>query len=208
MKQIFFLALALCLSTTMFAQIGVGIRAGATFSNVNFDAEGLDIQYDSRTGFVVGVPVEVRLPGPLGLQVELNYSQFGSKFEQDLGTLGNINVESVSNYLNIPVLLKVGKVGESFELSALAGPSFGYALTAKTISNDVEEDVEWTDEDVRSNIGFVLGAQGGLPVGPGKVTLDARYNLGLNDLDDQDEDVKITNRQFQVALGYMWTFGA
>ena len=98
-------------------------------------------------------------------------------------------------------------MGESFEASALAGLAFGYALTAKSILDGESEDVEFTDDDVRSNVGLVLGAQGGLPVGDGKVTLDARYNIGLNDLESEDDMVKATNRQFQVAVGYMWTFG-
>ena len=178
------------------------MRAGLTFSNINVDADGADVEFNSRTGFVVGIPVEIRLPGPLGLQVEANYSQYGAKAD-----FAGFETDDVINYLDIPVLLKAGLISDDFEASAVVGPSFGYALSGKSTFNGETEDIEFGDDDVRANIGLVFGAQGGLPVGAGKITLDVRYNLGLNDLEDDDDDIKITNRQFQVALGYLFTIG-
>ena len=194
-----------CLTTAASAQIGIGVRAGVTFSNFNFEG---DERFDARRGFVLGIPLEIRLPGPLGLQIEANYSQFGS--EQDLGGPGVSLFESdqLLNYLNLPVLLKVGLISDDFEASAVVGPSFGYVLDGEATSNGVTGDIEFDDDFRRGNVGLIFGAQGGVPVGAGKITLDVRYNLGLSNLDGSaNSENKITNRQFQVALGYLFTIG-
>lgn len=206
-----FAALACCalLAGTATAQVGVGVRGGITSSTLRSESGGVTLTLDSRTGYYVGIPVEVRFPGPLGLQVEANLSQFGSKLNLDLGGVGSLEAESVYNYLTIPVLLKGGFVGESFELSAVAGPSFGYALSGKSIVMEVEETIDFDNPDAtfkRGNVAAVFGVQAGLPVGGGKFLVDVRYSLGLNDIDD-DDDAVATNRQFSAGLGYLFTFG-
>jgi hypothetical protein len=45
-----------------------------------------------------------------------------------------------------------------------------------------------------------------VPMGPGAITLEARYNFGLRNLSDSDDD-KVRNRSGAVLVGYSIPIG-
>lgn len=55
---------------------------------------------------------------------------------------------------------------------------------------------------------MLFGAGVEVKAGPGSVILDGRYNLGLYDI-DRDEEIKaeMLNRGIAVSVGYMLRFG-
>ena len=77
------------------------------------------------------------------------------------------------------------------------GPQLGFLVSAKKKIGDVDVDYD----DAYSNIDFswTIGAGYLFPVGLG---LDARYNFGINDIDESGFEAR--NRVFQVGLFYQF----
>ncbi len=209
MKNIPSLAGALLLvcgaTSTVSAQLGIGLRAGPLVSKESFDPDNTVneiVSEDNLTGFTVGVPIEIALNPIITLQPEINYqfkrSSFVNRFDYQ-GARATQEFERKLHNLEIPLLLKLGYTTESFTLAGLVGPSFGYAFSGSQTYSDyldatgtalgkttpgegdlvfsgtTRDRVEWSG---------VLGGQFGLPALGGKMILDGRYMFGLNELKD------------------------
>jgi hypothetical protein len=98
-------------------------------------------------------------------------------------------------YVNIPLMLQA-KVGGG--LYAQAGPQLGFLMDVEDKVGDVEtgffdkNDFKKTDVGV----GFGLGYSGVSPIG-----IDARYNLGLTNINNVGNN-KIRNNVLQIGLTY------
>lgn len=182
------------------AQISIIPKAGITLSNVALDDDLPDTE--SNLGFVAGVGLEIPLTDDrfFAIQPELLYIQKGAK-EDILGE----EVKNITNYLELPLLLKVNFGTEQIKAFANAGPSFAYWLGGKFKQGDNEVDIDFDDGNYnRLDIGLQFGAGVGIEAGPGAVTLEARYGIGLT---DYTEDVDTKNRVIAVMLGYAIPFG-
>lgn len=174
------------------AQAGfrLGVKGGLNFANVD-----RDISTDSRTGFHAGAFATIKL-SKLAIQPELIYSAQGA--DLDFGG-GFGELESRFNYLNIPILLKLYLLAG---LNLQLGPQFGFLLSGD--QEFVDEFGEITDGDASdfingSDVSLGIGAGWDLPFG---LTVDARYNLGLSDVNDVSGGDEVRNQVFQVSLGY------
>ncbi len=174
------------------AQAGfrLGVKGGLNFANVD-----RDISTDSRTGFHAGAFATIKL-SKLAIQPELIYSAQGA--DLDFGG-GFGELESRFNYLNIPILLKLYLLAG---LNLQLGPQFGFLLSGD--QEFVDEFGEIIDGDASdfingSDVSLGIGAGWDLPFG---LTVDARYNLGLSDVNDVSGGDEVRNQVFQVSLGY------
>lgn len=158
------------------AQVGLGIKGGLNFANI--DIENAD--YDSRTGYHFGAFAEIGLGG-LALQPELLFSAKGAD-DLDL------------SYLEVPILLKknFAKV-----LNVHLGPQFGFLTKAEMNDQDHKDFMKSTD------VSAVVGAGVNLPLG---LVGGARYVYGLSNVwDAQDgSDIEAKNRTLQIYVG--WKF--
>lgn len=209
LMQHFLIALALAVgaSSTLAAQISVGFRGGATFSKGNYDDADLQDYSNTSTGFLVGVPVEVGLSENFAVQAEANLIRRGQRTEIEIFGLTSETTTRLT-YLDATALAKAGLISEELTLAAVAGPSLGYALQGRNVNGDVSEKIDFADDDTslrRVDFGVAFGFQGGVGIGPGRVTLDGRYRLGLNDLTDDGDGAAVTvhSRSFSIALGYL-----
>ena len=208
------LLLVVLMSTSLQAQFGIGVRAGVNFAEQHINTDD-DYQSNQITGLVIGIPLELALSKFIALQPEINFQQRGGEVVYFNSQGIRTSVENEFNYLEIPLLLKVGYTSNRFSLAAVGGPSFSYALggnTTFTLANvSTENAINFDDDDInRSDVNLILGAQVGLPLGPGKLMVDGRYNYGISDVDDRTifgEDEKFTNRGFSLSAGYMITLG-
>lgn len=129
------------------------------------------------------------------------WNQFGSSYK--------------INYLELPLLAKLqlgNNGGEGVGIHIAAGPWLGYALggktkTATTIGSSQEVITErkftFNDEDDARRINYgLVGAAG---IGFGKVTIDLRYNYGLNNILDNDADNTNDNRPVLQTRGVALT---
>jgi hypothetical protein len=178
MKKVIVLSFLLSLAVGTYAQVQValGLKAGANISK--FDKSGAD----NLTSFHGGAFALFKLT-KIGIQPELLFSQQGASLN---------NVDLKTSYMTIPVMLKLYLVAG---LNLQVGPQFGFLTKAELDGDDVKD--SFKNSDISANVG--LGWD--LPFG---LTLDARYNIGLSDLNDGDGLVTgdFKSRVVQVSVGY------
>jgi len=190
-KLVLLLIAGLSFATTQ-AQIGFGIKAGANFSNFT----GTDAQqgFSTLVGFNGGVLVKLHLGGGWSIQPEALYSGQGAKFTDSSGNSGNLH----NAYLNIPVLLCYKL---PFGLSFQAGPQFGLLMSANVTSQGVSVDTKSLYKS--SDVSIIMGAAFKTPF---KLGFDARYNLGVTNIEKADASTgagTLKNGIFQLGVFYM-----
>ncbi len=126
----------------------------------------------STTGFYVGGLVDLPLAGNFHLQPELMYSMEGAK-------------DASISYVRIPIMAKYYIMQG---LSLQAGPEFAFKAGADSNIDSAIKSLDY---------GLGIGAGYELSFG---LFFDARYNLGLADI--AEDDSKVNTNSFQVGLGY------
>ncbi|MEM6523751.1 MAG: porin family protein [Bacteroidota bacterium] len=173
------------------AQAGfrLGIKGGLNFANI-----GGDLDADSRTGFHAGAFATIKIT-KFAIQPEIIFSKQG--YNLDISTS---DFESNFSYINVPVLMKLYLIGG---LNLQIGPQFGFLASAKgDVVNDLGEIESGSDiKDLYKSTDFSVGLGAGIDL-PFGLTADARYNLGLSDIDDSSASAEINNQVFQVSVGY------
>lgn len=173
-------------------QVALGIKAGPNFANIDTKSS-IGENYNNRTGFHAGAFALFKLT-KIGIQPELLFSQQGSTVEID-----GKDFESNFSYVNIPVMLKFYLIGG---LNLQAGPQFGFLTKAKGLGFDGQGNpINGADikKDLKnSDISVGFGAGWDAPFG---LTVDARYNLGVSDVNDNGGN-EAKNQVFQVSLGF------
>ena len=190
------------------AQVVLGAKLGATFSNVDQDPDAFDT--NSLTSFGGGGFIRFRIGG-LGLQTELLALTKGTTLEDPIP---DDNLKLKMDYIEVPLLLRFGLgSGTDFMLYLMAGPSVGFEIGCELeeddsdISEDCDEAGVGLFERAKTDFGLT-GVWGfGLPMGPGNVLLEGRYTLGLTDL-NKEGDAKHRNRSFGIFAGYEVPLGS
>ena len=182
---------AMFLAGVMQAQhVNIGIKAGLNLYNIKYNN---DIKYDTKAGLHAGLLGHIHVTKNFAVQPELLFSAQGAKY-----TTAGVDTKLNLNYLNIPVLLQyMFDNGFRFE----AGPQVGLLLTAKadngTTKTDIKSDLKPVDVGLALGLGYIH-----VPSGFG---VDARYNLGLSNINDDDNStVKANNRGFQLGVFYQF----
>ena len=182
------LAAGLLVGTASAQNVNIGIKAGANFYNVNNDNGA---ESDIKTGLHAGLIGHIHLAPQLALQPEIVYSSQGAK-----SSVANINRKLNLDYINVPVLLQY-MFDNGFRLQA--GPQVGFLVNAKSEVNGVKTDVK---ESLKT-VDFGVGAGVGYVHPPSGFGVDARYNLGLSNI-NENSTVKSTNRGFQLGVFYLF----
>jgi len=187
MKKLFFMGVMCFLvnyvvkAQTAHAQFG--LKAGVNMANIHVD----NSEYDSRTGFYVGGLAHIHITRHFAIQPEVMYSSQGA----ELGS-----TKYIDNYINVPVLVQY-MTNTGFRLQT--GPQVGFLTSAKNKSEGIEVDVK--DQLNTVDFAWSFGASYLSKTGLG---LDARYNLGLSNVND-NESVEAKNRVFQLGAFYQFS---
>lgn len=189
-----------------------GAKVGVNFASITGD---MTEDLSGLTGFHIGGYVDIPVSEKFSVQPELQFStqgaeeNFEDEFEKEEGKIK-------LNYLNIPVMAKF-KVAEGF--SVQAGPQIGFLLSAKneySFTDKVDPGFgndESGEEDIKD---FIKSTDFGINFGLGYemasgLNFSARYNLGLSNIYDFDNDVdpdfgigeiKNQNSVIQLSVGY------
>ncbi len=185
---------AIIFSATASAQhssqpVAFGLKGGLNVYNVNNeDGE----KYDSKLGFHAGALAHIHLASQLALQPEVVYSSQGAKYN-----FGSTEAKLKLGYVNVPVMVQY-MFDNGFRIQA--GPQVGFLINAKTevgnVETDVKDQLKTVDFGVGAGIAYVDPRSG--------FGVDARYNLGLSDINDDNSNSKSTNRGFQVGVFYLF----
>jgi len=185
MKKIIFLFAALAGSFAMQAQgINFGIKAGANFANFSGDLDS-----DGITNFHAGAVLELNVVPTFSVQAEGIFSSQGGKAKLDeegaLGVARDINLD----YIAVPVLAKFYLLPNT--LSVTVGPQFSFLVS------DAEDLGETKKFDLAASGGVELKIIAGL-------FAQARYNVGLTNVNDGEGDFDVKNNVFQLSVGYFF----
>jgi hypothetical protein len=215
MRRVIPSLLALCLVTAIEApaQVTLGLKGGLNVSNISIDdPTDPDFDLDSRTGFTWGGWLQVGLGDVFAVQPEVMFSPKGGS-----RTIDDIKVSFDLSYIDVPLLLMARiPAGDSPILPVLyVGPVVSFETKCRVKGQgegiDVSADCASIDDDPIETKSTDFGAAfgGGLEFYLGTLTmyLEARYNLGLVNIDDSGspDEFSVKNRTwaFLFGLGYV-----
>jgi hypothetical protein len=186
------MAVAILLSNAVMAQFHIGGKVGANVTKVN----GKSFKDEFRYGYSLGGFAEVRLSNKLVLQPEVLFNQYSTTVDSNFKHIYQ-NAVSTSdqrkvklNYLSIPILLNYKLIG-SF-LSLQAGPQFSVLMNnSKTLLQNGGEAFKNGDFSMLGGVQIKLAA----------LRINGRYAIGLNNLNDIDNQDKWKSEGFQVSVG-------
>jgi hypothetical protein len=191
-----------------------GLKGAVNMANMSGDVENNKMML----AFGGGIFARIMPNDQICIQPEVLYMMKGCKFD-DVGT--TTDAKTVFNYIEVPVLVKYmipteGKISPCI----FAGPAVGMLMSAKAKGTQDNTDYDNDIKDFMKSIDFgvAFGAGIDFAVGEkGKITFDARYTLGLNNLNDVSEadaatfgfgvDDSFKNGVISVMVGYAFPIG-
>jgi hypothetical protein len=202
------------------AQAQVAIKAGVNLASISESSrlEGYEsLKNNSVVGFQAGLSFDLGLSKNFTIQPEVLYIQKGGKSTYVFNADNKVVSRLYYNYVEVPVLAKLkfyNENGSGFYL--LGGPFVGLALGGKSKTTTTllgntttsEDEFNFDNDDAadrqrRTDWGVSFG--GGVKFG--HVFVDARYNLGINNLLDSDDNNQNDNAPYRRTRGLGLTLG-
>jgi hypothetical protein len=194
MKKLILLSASLIIGSVAFAQIpgfSIGPKIGASFSKYTTDED--QIKEEVRNTFYFGA--FARLGKKVYLQPELLFMSRNGKLTDRSAPESKIGLKL--NTIDLPILLGIKVLDlKAANVRVLAGPVASFVIN-KTITSENWDETITNDDINNANWGLQFGA--GVDVL--FLTLDVRYEIGLNDVSKM-ENFSLKNNMFTVGLGW------
>lgn len=206
------LAGLLLIAASGFAQTktSFAIRAGVNFTNLNGeDPDGQDLDFKLKTGFHVGVDVDIPIAEDFYIRPGILFTTKGAKMDDGDNTKLNIS------YIEVPVGFVYKPTLGTGKLILGLAPYVAYAVGGKIKNDDFEEDIEFENEITLGQFGdpILKGLDFGGNIFFGyefSQHLFAQINaqLGMANIQPKIEGVddsdrgKIKNTGFGISVGY------
>jgi hypothetical protein len=199
------------LVVVMLAGVGVqaadaqamGFKIGATFSKMDVEDVADDV-LDQITSFGGGAFIRFGLSS-FAIQAEVLGITKGFEVED---VVGDANTRLELTYVDVP-LIAMFEVGDGPYI--FAGPVVAFEVDCKTSLGDVSRDCDETDgKRKETDFALVGGAGIHLPVGPGAFLIEARFTLGLVNLNENTavgQDGSMKSRYWGIFAGYAFPIG-
>lgn len=191
MKKSIISTVILCLSViaTSAQKYKIGIKAGVNASKIS----GTSFNDEFKLSYHAGVFGEFEINKKLGIQPEIIFSQSQGSVV-NTGTVlvfTNTNFDYSLNYINIPLLLRY-KIGKVLVLNA--GPQYSILLNddTKLYYNSVKSAFKSGD----------FAIVGGLQLEFKYLRVYARYNIGLDNVNDLNNNENWKSQQIQAGIGF------
>jgi hypothetical protein len=189
-NKILFIALIITLSTTAALAQGlkIGVKGGADIHKIDGKAFKDQFSY----GYDLGGFAEIGLTKKFGIQPEVLFSQVNVDTSESFSDLYDFNsVSKVKlSYLKIPLLLNYN--ANPFVTLQL-GPQFGILM-------DQNSSLTKNGKDAFAKGDFSM--LGGLQLNISKFKVYGRYAVGLNNINEIDNQDKWKNQSIQLGLGF------
>ncbi|QHL87739.1 outer membrane beta-barrel protein [Nibribacter ruber] len=187
MKKLILLVAAVF--TVSFAQaqggIKLGLKAGANLAS--FSGEDAD-DAKNKFGFHVGGFLDYGISEMVSIRPEVLYSMKGAKYKED-GDEGSFNL----NYIDVPVLVRINADQLFFEF----GPTLSFLVKSEAEMGDFK--VDMGDAMKKTDFGYAAGLGYNFTE---KVGLGLRYNGGLSNIFEDEDNGKLRNSVFMLSLAY------
>lgn len=196
MKKVLLFSLLVASSFLAAAQ-GIGFSIGPKIGfNSNTMTDNLDsIQTSIKNSLQVGA--FIRLGSKLYFQPEANYQVVS-------GTLNKSNSTQSRDYtlksIKVPAILGYKLINKGIvNFRVLAGPAFTFVLDKKL--DPAEMGSSWPIQSVDDLKNSTWSVQMGAGLDVLFMTLDVRYELGIDNLYGGTNDLSLKNNMFNVSLG-------
>lgn len=185
----------------------VGVKFGPTFANVSVDPEDPDEETGTRWGIGGGGFAVLPLNPRIAVQIEALFTPKGASSEGAAGTeFEGFESKLALDYLEFPVLIRLeGPRSPDRGFHVFGGGALGFNTSARS---ELTIDGELFDNGVSDNIRDEINAfEFSVVVGAGMefgryLVVDARYSLGLTNVNDiEDDDTTVKNRAFTILAG-------
>ncbi len=184
----------------------VGVKGGATFSSLDVQGSGFP-EVGRRTGTVVGASLELGL-GMIGIRPEVLLVQKGFEARS-----GSSEAVFAVDYIEVPLLL-VARFGSGSVRPAIYGGPVVALERSCSISGDFPDFTATGDCDAPSvdldrettDAGAAFGAELSVKLGGINLVADARYTMGLVNLDPEEEN-ELRSRVFSAMAGIQIPIG-
>ena len=186
------------------AQFSFGVKGGLTVSSMNIDMIP-DTAADAIFGYNAGVFFKFG-SGLLTFQPEVMFVRRGTQLnDKSSDWYQQYNM----NYIDVPLLLRIGVDLKVAELYFLLGPYVGYLASAKIkdrtfneetnqwVENDYKYDFDNNKIESRWDAGAVMGVGARLLM----VIFEVRYNTGLVNVGDNSVYNSSKHKYLNVSLG-------
>ncbi len=172
----------------------VGAKAGVNINKINGESYKSGFNYN----YLLGGFMQFNFSKTFGLQPEINFVQSSSEFTNDASSVYDDLFKNGSqrkaklDYLKVPVLVNIN-VGPSKRVKLQLGPQVGGVLkeTVDSLRNNgnIFKKSDWS-------------AVGGLWIQIPFINLGARYEIGLTNLNDIDNQQKWKSQAFTIFAGF------
>jgi opacity protein-like surface antigen len=196
--------------------LALGVEGGVNFSKVHVNPALTGADISNRTGVRIAGVLRYGFAGPIGIETGVAWSQKGAKVADPSGSGLEENVHL--DYFQVPLFLTLTiPTGPSpVHPRLFAGPQVGFQSRCNISATDGTTTVsaacdspdlgESGLQTKKTTFGLAFG--GGLDFdvgGPVTLTVDGRYELGLNDINDSGVagDPSIKNRSFSISGGLL-----
>lgn len=185
---------------TFIPKVGINL-ANVTGNDVYYMKDGIGdklLKPQYRIGLMAGMEGEYQMSSALSLSAGALYSLQGNKYE-DIDCQKNYSV--ALHYVNVPVMLNYYVVKG---LALKAGLQAGYAFYKKE-SFDQLMGGSWSSYSTSGTIykNFDVAVPVGISYDFDKWRVDLRYNYGLTSISKLNGMPSVSNRVFQLSVGYM-----
>lgn len=181
MKQISLIVLAMATAFAVHAQSAVGLKGGLNLSSVT--------NRDMKLGYHVGMLAHLHMGPKWALQPEVVYSNQGAEYELSNARDYKLNL----NYINVPFLFQY-MAGNGLRLQT--GPQVGFLTSVTDKVEGGQLNAVNKDDFKETDFSWSFGVS---YLGRSNVGFDARYNLGLTDI-NATGPAKIKNNVGQIGV--------
>ncbi len=206
--------------STQNLQAQVSIRGGINIASMSANATEKnynDYENQSIFGFQLALAMPFKVSNNVAIQPEIVFIQKGGKSQYVTNENNKYISTFTSNYIEVPVSLKLGlgnTSGGGIGFYVLGGPYVGIALNGKYkneltllgATSTSEKTVDYSsDSNQEKRIDWGVNVGAGLSLG--KMYLEGRYNLGINNLLDDNATNSNTNAPYRRNRGIGLTVG-
>jgi hypothetical protein len=153
-------------SGTVYPQFNIGLKAGATFSNILYDEKPFqvsNIQTQIKPGIMGGLTFQFIHPKNAGIQFELLYMEKGFNTKYD--SSNNTRYERSIEYISLPILTHISFGKKRFQISLILGSFVSYAISSSELLIDGTQEIRRTyawDKEIDNR--FEFGLQAGIGI--------------------------------------------
>lgn len=172
----------------------IGAKAGVNINKIN----GQSYQSGFNYNYLLGAFMQFNFSKTFGLQPEVNFVQSSSEFTNSTSTvyddlfLNGSQKKAKLDYLKVPLLLNIN-IGPSKRVKLQAGPQYGNVLKQTVDSlksnGNIFKNADWA-------------AVGGLWLQIPFINLGARYEIGLTNLNNIDNQQKWKSQAITIFAGF------